>query len=579
MKNIILSATLIISLLVISCNEDFLEKPPSVDVTEDIIFSKMAEAETFVAGTYKLSIPYGYPADYGSQHGINQRINGGILASICDEAEMGNGWTSAHDWNNGAITPNAITSEEDDRFEQRWRAVRRCNILMERIGAVPDATEEYKSQVNGEAHFIRALLYFETVKRYGGVPIVSNRLNASDELLLPRRSLKACIDFIVDDCDMAISLLPAIQPSNMRGRAHKGAALALKARTLLYAASPLFNSATSYLDFSGNDSLICYGNYDKNRWQLAADAAKATLDWASSNGCSLVDGYGVDRNYLMVTEEQDNKEIILANKAFAGIGQWDNNTYGIITPKFARGWSNGGVSVPLNFIKFYEKKDGGKQDWKMEGGNNLLQMYAELDPRFKQTIAYHKSPWNQHIGILNMVDGSVHRNFCPGSHWMHKTIPTDLLWNAPIMNWIVFRLGEVYLNYAEALNEAGTGPDARAYEAVNLIRARSGMPPLPSGLDQAQFRERVRNERAVELSFEEHRFWDIRRWKIADQDGVMKGDFYGLSITPVGGGSSEFKYLPTVFETRVWYDKMYLHPFPIGEIYKGYLVQNPGWQE
>src|SRR5690606_3445621 len=181
---------------------------------------------------------------------------------------------------------------------------------------------------------------------------------------------------------------------------------------------------------------------------------------------------------------------------------------------------------------------------------------------------------------VNLEDGSAHRNFCLGSHWMRKLIPRTLIFsgaNAPVMNWIVFRLAEMYLNYAEAVNEANNGPTEEAYLAVDAIRARSGLPALPRGLSQDEFRERVRRERAVELAFEDHRFWDIRRWKIADEEGVMKGKFYGLSITPLKDGTGEFRYVPYVFEERIWNDKMYLHPFYIEEMYKGYLVQNPGW--
>lgn len=561
--------------LFVACKEDFLDKPPSVDITEDVIFQDQDQTLTFVAGTYRIGVPLGYPVDYG----INMGVYGAVRGAICDEAEAGPPWTSAHNWNNASVNAATITTDEDDRFDLRWQAIRRCNVLIERIQDVPNASQEFKDQVEGEARFLRALQYFETVKRYGGIPIVDRRLNPSDELLLERNTLEECIDFIVADCDAAISLLPATVPANMRGRATKGAALALKSRTLLYAASPLFNSATPYLDFGDNNNLICYGNYDQQRWQKAADAAKATLDWAASAGCKLLDRYGPDQNYVMITEEQDNEEIILANQSFNGWTRWDQ-VYGIIMPRFAGGYSNGGMSVPLNFVKFYQKADGTDQDWKMEGGDNLLQMYDELEPRFKQTIAYHQSVWNNELGIVNLADGSAHRNFCAGSHWMRKLIPHSLIFNgsnAPVMNWIVFRLAEFYLNYAEAVNEANNGPTEEAYLAVDAVRARSGMPPVPRGLTQEEFRQSVRRERGVELAFEDHRFFDIRRWKIANEEGVMKGKFYGLHITPVGGGSPEFNYEPYVFEERIWNDRMYLHPFKIEEIYKGYLAQNPGW--
>jgi hypothetical protein len=143
--------------------------------------------------------------------------------------------------------------------------------------------------------------------------------------------------------------------------------------------------------------------------------------------------------------------------------------------------------------------------------------------------------------------------------------------------FIIFRLAEAYLNYAEALNEA-QGPVQAAYDAVNTIRQRSGMPNLPAGLSQTDFRARVRHERAIELAYEFHRFYDIRRWMIAEEDGVMQGDIWGIKITKIAGTNpQEFNYLPYVFETRVFHTYMYLHPLPQNEVNKGYLVQNPGY--
>jgi hypothetical protein len=139
----------------------------------------------------------------------------------------------------------------------------------------------------------------------------------------------------------------------------------------------------------------------------------------------------------------------------------------------------------------------------------------------------------------------------------------------------LYRLNEFYLNYAEALNEFN-GPTAEAYAAVNAIRTRSGMPDLPEGLSKDQFRTRVRNERDVELAFEDHRFWDIRRWLIAEEEGVMKGAMYGLRITKVN--ATTFSWVPYVFENRSFNKNMYLHPYDLAEVLKGNLVQNPGWE-
>jgi hypothetical protein len=144
------------------------------------------------------------------------------------------------------------------------------------------------------------------------------------------------------------------------------------------------------------------------------------------------------------------------------------------------------------------------------------------------------------------------------------------------MNWHLYRLAEAYLIYAEALNEY-QGPTDEAYQAINTIRNRVGMPNLPEGLSQEEFRARVRNERAVELAFEEHRLWDIIRWTIAEQDGVMRGKMWALKITKQPEPSAEFSYSYVAFQERSWLPAMYRLPFPQSEVDKGYLVQNPGW--
>jgi hypothetical protein len=217
------------------------------------------------------------------------------------------------------------------------------------------------------------------------------------------------------------------------------------------------------------------------------------------------------------------------------------------------------------------------QTWS-SSANDLKQKYAELDPRFAQTIGHHGGKWSDGVGVLSMFPGSQHVVNGHG-HWMRKLIMWDMasVNQRRHVNWIVFRLGEFYLNYAEALNEYNSAPTAEAYAAVKAIRERSGMPAFPQGLTKDQFREKLRNERAVELSFEEHRFWDVRRWLIADQEGVMSGDFYGIKVTDAGNGA--VKYEQYTFEKRTWHNHMYLHPFLQNEVnkYAGKLPQNPGW--
>ena len=293
-----------------------------------------------------------------------------IYACVTDEAENVATWYWCQNYNRAALTPYW---NGDGRRWWRWRAIRYANILLENIDKVPDADTEFIRQAKGQALFIRALNYFEMLKRYGGVPIVKKALDATDELKIPRSSFGEVVNFIVSDCDSAALLLPNRWPSTFTGKATKGAALMLKSRTLLYAASPLFNTNKPYLDLPGHNDLIGYGNYDKIRWQKAADAAKDVINWAPSANCFLIADKGIYENYRYVWEMPDNEEIILSSKLTGVDGYWCmafksiNNFY----------LAEAGTTVTQNFVQKYEKLDGTPQVWDSEGGDNLSEIYAD----------------------------------------------------------------------------------------------------------------------------------------------------------------------------------------------------------
>ncbi len=568
---------------------DFLEKAPGVDVTEDIVFSKRANVEAYVSTLYQYGMVSIFPNRDAAvisnpSTGASSSL-AGTLSGATDESENSAAFTYLQQWNSGGITSGNIIGNEDSKYFGRWKAIRIACILLERIDEVPDADATYKTQVKGEAKFIRALQNFETLKRYGGFPIVNKRFKNLEESKIPRNTLEECINAIVKDCDEAAAGLPSTYPASLRGRATKMAALALKSRTLLYAASPLFNTATPYLSMANaaDNKLICYGNYDLNRWKLAADAALAVINEAPAAGVSLIDvpanrdptvANVATGNYRVAWEKADNTEIIIADKTYAALGRFNFPWYAIVPPVFNSFWC--GNSVTFNFTKKYEKKATGlPQTWSATGGNDLIAKYDELDPRFKQTVAYVGSRWSATYPIVETFVGGNHVAQCPGGAWMKKHFPDAEESGSLPPSIALFRLNEFYLNYAEALNEFSSAPPPEVYNAVNIIRTRSAMPNLPTGLTQSQFRTRVRNERDIELSFEDHRFWDIRRWLIAEDEGVMKGAMYGLTITKLT--PTTYSYLPVVFENRTFLKKMYLHPFDLTEVLKGSLVQNPGW--
>ena len=600
---------ILISTIIGACNKvkDFLDKPPGVDLNEDIIFSTQVETDRFVATLYQFGMISAYPlrgneVGFGgnfpsSNGGFGTNVNSSLLGTT-DEAENSEGFAVDQNWNNGSITPLNIVLSHDYRYHLRWFAIRVANILLERINEVPDASQAYKDNVTGEALFIRALNNFEMFKRYGGFPIVNKRIVNVEDARIPRSTLEVCVNAIVKDCDDALAKLPEVQPSSFTGRAQKGAALALKARVLLYAASPLFNTNNPPVSFGNaeDDKLLCYGNSDNNRWKLAADAAKATLDWCAVNGYALIDdpakripvivpGQRVDGNYRTAWEVPDNREIILTSKVFntpKASFQWPAQFFlprSDYVPNAGGFWTT--PSPTLNFVRKYEKRDGTPQTWDIGGGNDLLQKYAELDPRFHQTVIYTGARLHSNVARVQIWEGSTSdKARCKGGFWLLKFIPDALPQSPQNFNNPIFRVNEMLLSYAEALNEFA-GPSAEAFNAVNRVRTRSGMPNLPGGLSKDQFRLRVQNERDIELAFEDHRLSDIRRWRIAEQDGVMLGNMWGLEITrlnTVAPFPTAFSYKPFVFEIRVFPTFYYYMPFENNEVLKGNLKQNPLWQ-
>lgn len=567
-------------ILVPSCGKyEFLDKPPGADMTEDTVFNTVKDFEKYLAGTYLYGLHSIYP--------MNSIPNPSLCmtAPITDEGESSESWQSSQVWNSGSVQKNDIIGKEDGRFTYRFKAIRRCNIIIERMPQTNFTTEQ-KNSFTAEALFIRALNNFEMFKRYGAMPIVDKRLTETDEWRIPRATLEEFVSFMVEDCTEAARLLEGITRTQAEtGRITREVALALKSRILLYAASPLFNTDTPYME-TGHPELVCFGTYDAQRWNDAAKAAQEALDAAIAAGHDLYVTGNPETDYRDMWSVFDNKEILLTQNSSSSLGHWDYPWKLIIPGNLGMSTWGNAICVPHNFIRKYEKMDGTPQTWNAPGvkGDDIMEKYAELDPRFRQTVAYNGSPWNQFYTELQYYEGgqTPNSNSNVTGAQMHKLIPYTLgeggnsSRRAP--NGILFRVGELYLNLAEALNEY-SGPTPEVYDAVNAVRMRAGMPALPEGLDKDAMRKRIKNERDIELAFEDHRLWDIRRWMDAEQDGVMQGDFYKVTLTRVSGHGLDQKcdYVISRFETRTFHRKMYLHPIQESEVNKGYLTQNPGW--
>lgn len=599
-------------LILSSCKKNFLDKAPGVDLTEDAAFASKVNLEQFMATIYRYGmhsifryrnqadLPFSNLGASGNTDCIHPST------SISDEGDASEAnFVNNNRWNEGNVLPSNIVAIEDFRYYIRWIAMRQIALVLKRANEVPDADDQYKAQVIAEVKFLRALNYFEMIKRYGGVPIVTEAFPPGVKIDVPRNTFDECIKFILKDLQEAIPVLPPSFSASLSGRATAMAAMTLKAKVLLFAASPQYNTATPILSMpnTADNKLICYGNYDKNRWTLAADAAKEALEFAAINGYALVDvpanrnprdldngTVGPLGNYRESWENINNPELIMKYQGFntTNVG---NAPVTFFNPKsFGSSWS--GITVPLNFLSKYEDTLGNVVTWGAGGGTDLITKYRSLDPRFKQSMTYTNAYHSSIDQIAQMYNGGKDYVNCPGGIWYRKYLPRSFRGPSFVLNDPLFRLNELYLYYAEALNEA-SGPGSRtavtdlatgtlpavptsAYDATNKIRLRSKMQLLPAGLTQDQFRLRLRNEIAIELYGDDHRFWDLKRWLLAGD--VLNGVYLGLQINRVGVSPNfTYTWLPSPFETRTFNQNMYLHPFPQAEVLKGGLTQNPGY--
>lgn len=574
----LLAFTTVFFLALSSCKK--LEKPLGNDVTEDVVFSSAVNAQSFLFETYRIAIPYGFPyySGYPASHMYRS-----IEAALCDEAEFTIGYSPAASINIAGYAPNDgfLT---DDNFGYNYAGIRRCFIILEDIDKVPDYSETEKNQIKGECKALLALRYSHMFKHYGGVPLVKKRLTVEDDLKIPRASVEETVNYIVQLCDEAEAALPDSYDGRFKGRLTKGVAMAIKAETLLFAASPIFNSSTPYLSFS-NNNLISYGNYDANRWTLAADASKKVIDWSLANGYGIINtGHPFD-DYGVATSKEDNKEILLAYK-----GQVNQNGFTrYYLPTL--GEFNAGNGINFNVLPEFYKADGTNQTWPtLADGKRPYAEYKQkmddMEPRFRQMAwIWGQYPYANPDNPRFQWKFSTENGQIPSYTNVAKLVKFTYNYEggsnpnyAP--DWTVFRLAEFYLDYAEALNEySANSPDA--YTALNVIRNRAGLPLIQPGEakynTQATLREAIHRERAVELFAEEHRPFDVRRWRIAGQPGIIGGDFYGFQYTRNNAKTAYLDYQVYKFETRFWQDKMYLSPIPQDEVNKGYIVQNPGY--
>jgi len=572
MKNskitLILFICSVITGLLPSCSDETINNTPVDFFQADFISADSNKIVQYVNNVYSY-LPTGY----------NRLGDNSMVASATDEAVHAHkGVSEAEQWATGTWDAYHL---HDDLFSNCYTGIRR-SLLFEEL--ILPAIESYnlsqagQNQCLGEILFLRAYFNFELLKRYGGYPLVEKALSTNEDLQLPRNTYDDCVTYISDLCDKAADLLPLSYTASQLGRATKGAALALKARLLLYAASPLFN------DPSKPDNDLEHGKYDPAKWEKAAEAAAAVINLKNTNGTAVYSLYTAGTGYdAFFNNLSSNNEIIISRMEVAGSNEEKQNGPASITGAL------GGTCPSLDLVNDYEMVTGVPFDW--NNPTDAANPFANRDPRFAKSVLYNGSTWMS--GAIETFDGGkdmVGVRATRTGFYLRKFLSVTARWNPPAGTALhcfpLIRYGDVLLMYAEAMNEAyGPDVDPKAYgmtarNAVKLIRTRAGLTGntdlslnVPSG-DQSAMRDAVRHERRIELVFEEHRHMDARRWKIAET--VLNGPVSGLEIVKNSDGT--FTYTPMVAEQNIFTSRMYLYPFPQTEISRNpNLIQNTGW--
>ncbi|MBO9727159.1 MAG: RagB/SusD family nutrient uptake outer membrane protein [Chitinophaga sp.] len=556
-----------------SCNKDFLEKKPLNEYEESDVWKDAGLVQAFVNDLYVQMRP-----------GFNEVM----LSSMSDESRF------IHDYNTSRVVQGNASADDIGRLDEfaRWDAhykeIRNCNMFLEKVDAVPFTDESQRTRMKGEVHFMRAWYYHMLVRFYGGVPLITKTFsikgNEQEILNIKRATFKACIDFITAECDSAAQQLPLkYEAPASKGRLTKAAAFALKSRILLFAGSDLFNghAPNELMGYTGTGQQTAL-------LKAAKDAADSVMNL---NGQHLYSLYAptdsAAENYSRVFLDKDNPELIF-------VKQYDKALLGTSHDLYngPNGYHNWGGNVPIeNFVSGYQMRDGSNFSW--ANAEQAKAPYKGRDPRFYATILYDGAKWKPRpadgakidpIGIIqtgkyeaingkDSVWGLDTRNSTIenwngtfSGYYLRKFMDKNL--DAQFFrgdqNWIFFRYAEILLNYAEAC--IWLGQEAEGQRVLNQIRARAGMPLINATGDA--LKAALKYERRYELAFEEHRFFDARRWyDVAPV--AFNEDAKGIEVLGSQIAGHPFTYRVIDIQARAFNrQKNYLLPIPASEIRK-----------
>ena len=583
MKKILICLVIILT-AALGCKNDPLDIIPDGRITLNDVFKDEKQTEAYVARAYS-HIP-----SYFSRYQFWSYLAG--CSDEAQDADVGNeGSSAAGQWNTGSLNVMRNPLEQNGqgrvlRYSAFWAGIRDANVLLTRLPTANVPDPKNRLRYEGEAKALRAFYYLELIKQYGPMPIIDKELDATfDYTSLIRPTFQQITDFIVKDCDEAIAnpeLPLRIIDENQRGRFTKAVAYAIKSQVLLYNASLLWNPSN-----------------DRAKWQAASTASQqAIAALTAGNNYQLFPNYEQYHfSFSDVTPTPNDRETIFEIKDAGNALITNTNA---MTGQL--GQFKVGSSPSQELVDAYEMRVTGLQAItgytntehlnpiiNTASGYNENNPYVGRDPRFYATV-WHNGAIRPGVnngapieiyrgGRQQLLKTPPNRRNTHTGYFLRKFLnPLVLGGQVAQTRWKKYHLSEIYLNLAEAENEAN-GATAIAYNAVNVVRARAGMPNLTSSLGQLDFQKRIRNERQVELAFEEHRFWDVRRWKILSQtDKLVTGN----EIVRVGTAPNiTLTYNRFVVSRRsAWEDRFLIFPIPLTDasiIPDFGANQNPGW--
>lgn len=583
MKNrILLGGCLSVMVLAASCMEQMNYKEYNI-YDKDYITLNFNNVGGFLTDIYN-RVEY----DYGNFS------SGAMLSSATDESEYSIMGNAIEDYYKGGWSP---TNAKNTTWSAMYAGIASCNtFLTEMQGLTFDElklNQDYIQQMHRyenykyEVRFMRAYFYFTLVRQYGDVPKVEEGMTPEEINMLERTPADEIFQYVIDECNAIKDLIiedysnlgDYALPTEESGRANNLAVLALRAKAALYWASPLFNEKG-----------------DNNRWHMAATYYKELIDACTERGMGLCSNY----EKLWATENYHDasvtKEIIFARRYYSNSSSdRANGDHYVESNNYPVGIEGGaGGNCPTqNLVDAYDMKETGLGINELGSGYDPKNPYEGRDPRLAMTVAYNGSQWPTYSGapVLQTYVGGANGQPISGAtttgYYLRKLCHGEisLAANGKVLrnphSYVIFRLGGAYLDYAEALFRWLGSADATdaefpmsARQALNMTRTRPGvdMPEFPVGMSKDEFWEKYKKERMVELAFEGHRFWDVRRWKEADK--YFKS-IDRMKITKNEDGTFNYER-ETV--SRLWEDKMYLYPIPQAERMKNTnLSQNPGW--